>query len=43
MFLYLAIVHSGENGVIVTELKLQVHEGKFVGTDLESVVGEENS
>lgn len=43
MFLYLATVHSGKNGVVVTELKLQVHEGKFVGTDLESVVGEENS
>lgn len=43
MFLYLAIVHSGKIDVDVTELKLQVHEGKFVGTDLESVVGEENS
>lgn len=43
LFLYLAIVHSGKNGLFVTELKLQVHKGKFVGADLESVIGEENS
>lgn len=43
VFLYLTVVHSGEDGLFVTQLKLEVHEGQFVCADLKSIIGEENS